>query len=36
VEGWSHLSQSFIDEKMAEMPDRLKAVIDEDGQMTGY
>jgi hypothetical protein len=30
VKKWSHLSQSFIDEKMTQMLDRLKAVIDED------
>lgn len=36
VEGWSGVSQSFINQKVEEIPDRLKAVIDGDGQMTDY
>ena len=35
-EGWSHVSQHFINEKVASMPDRLQAVIDGEGKMTGY
>lgn len=31
VEGWGNVSQSFIIEKMSEMPDQLKAVIEGDG-----
>lgn len=36
VEGWSNVNQLFINEKVASIPDRLKAVIEGDGQMTGY
>ena len=35
-EGWSHVSQGFINEKVASMPDRLEAVIRGEGKMTGY
>ena len=34
VERWSHLTQSFINAKVSEIPDRLKAVIDGDDQLT--
>ena len=30
------VSQRYINEKVDEMPDRLRAVIDGDGKMTGY
>ena len=36
VEGWGRVSQAFINEKVDQMPDRLRAVIEGDGQMTGY
>lgn len=35
-EGWADLSQKFINERVATMPDRLKAVIEDEGKMTGY
>lgn len=35
-EGWSNISTEFINEKVASMPDRLRAVIDGEGKMTGY
>ena len=35
-EGWSKVSTEFINEKVASMPDRLRAVIDGEGKMTGY
>lgn len=35
-EGWATVSQRFINEKVDEMPQRLQAVIDGDGAMTGY
>ncbi len=35
-EGWSHVSQEYINEKVPTMPERLKAVIEEEGRMTGY
>ena len=35
-EGWSLVSQRFINEKVATMPGRLRAVIDGEGKMTGY
>jgi len=36
LEGWSHVSQRYINEKVSTMPERLKAVIDGEGKMTGY
>ncbi|PQE31529.1 hmg box protein [Rutstroemia sp. NJR-2017a WRK4] len=36
VEAWNDLSQSFINEQIKSIPDRYKAVIDGDGQMTAY
>lgn len=36
VEGWERVSQQFINERVDSMPVRLKAVIEGDGQMTGY
>lgn len=35
-EGWAHVSQEFINSKVDEMPDRLQAVLDCHGDMTGY
>ena len=35
-EGWSHVSQEYINEKVSTMPERLKAVIEGEGRMTGY
>jgi hypothetical protein len=35
-EGWGCVSQAFINKKVDEMPDRLRAVIAGNGQMTGY
>ena len=35
-EGWTYVSQHFINEKVASMPERLDAVIAGDGKMTGY
>jgi hypothetical protein len=35
-EGRGRVSQAFINEKVDEMPDRLRAVIADNGQMTGY
>ena len=36
VEGWEAVTQEFINAKVREMPQRLKAVLDSDRQMTGY
>jgi hypothetical protein len=36
VKKWTHFSQSFINEKMIEMPHRLKTIIDEDDQIIDY
>ena len=36
VEGWANVSQKFINEKVLSMPDRLQAVIDGEGKMTGF
>ena len=37
VDGWNeHVTQKFINERVAIMPDRLQAVLNGDGQMTGY
>ena len=30
------MSEAFINEKVASMPDRLRAVLQSDGKMTGY
>ena len=35
-EGWSNVSTELINEKVASMPHRLRAVIDGGGNMTGY
>jgi hypothetical protein len=35
-EGWSHVSQKYINEKFSTMSERLKVVIEEEGRMTGY
>lgn len=36
-EGWSRVSQEYINEKVDEMiPDRLRAVVDGGGKVTGY
>ena len=35
-EGWNHVSQIYINEKMIEMPDRLRVVIAGEGKMTDY
>ena len=35
-EGWSHVSQQFVNEQVATMPKRLQAVIDDEVGMTGY
>ena len=35
-EGWSHVSQRFVNEQVVTMPKRLQAVIDDEGRMTGY
>ena len=35
-EGWSTVSQKGINEKVHSMPQRLKDVIELDGQMTGW
>ena len=36
VEGWANISQEFINEKVLSMPDRLQAVINGEGKMTGF
>ena len=36
VEGWDSISMNFINEKCGNMPQRLKDVIELDGQMTGH
>lgn len=36
MEGWATVTQDFINSKVNEMPQRLQAVIDWDGAMTGY
>ena len=36
VEGWQDLSQDFINKRVRSMPDRLRAVIEGQGIMTGY
>ena len=35
-EGWANVSQAFINERVSTMPDRLRAVLDGEGKMTGY
>lgn len=35
-EGWATVSEAFINEKVASMPERLRAVIDSEGKMTGF
>ena len=35
-EGWARVSQEFINSKVDEMPERLQAVLDSHGNMTGY
>ena len=35
-EGWFHVSQKYINEKVSTMSERLKAVIEGEGRMTGY
>ncbi|EDU42948.1 HMG box protein [Pyrenophora tritici-repentis] len=35
-EGWQKVSQSFINERINQMPERLQACIDMEGRMTGY
>ncbi len=35
-EGWSYVPQKFINKSVRSMPDRLKAVIEGEGKMTGY
>ena len=34
--GWANVSQNFIDDQVDSMPDRLRAIIDGEGKMTGY
>lgn len=36
IEGWGRVSQEFINERVFQMPQRLQAVIDGHGAMTGY
>lgn len=36
MSGGPHVSQHFINEKVASMPERLDAVITGEGKMTGY
>jgi hypothetical protein len=33
---WARVSQEFINERVCQMPERLQAVIDAKGAMTGY
>lgn len=35
-EGWAQVSQEFINQRVQEMPDRLQAVKDGHGELTGY
>jgi len=35
-EGWSHFSQKYINGKVSTMPERLKAVIEEESRMSDY
>jgi hypothetical protein len=35
-EGWANVTQEFINKRVLSMPDRLQAVIDSNGRMTGY
>ena len=35
-DGWSHVSMDFINERVDTMPDRIQAVLDGHGAMTGY
>lgn len=35
-EGWATVSEAYINEKVAFMPDRLRAVIESEGKMTGF
>lgn len=35
-EGWARVSQEFINSKVDEMPERLEAVLDSHGDMTGH
>ena len=35
-EGWPPITQNFINEKVASMPERLQAVKDGERKMTGY
>ena len=34
--GWTLVTQKFINEKVATMPEKLQAVKDGEGKMTGY
>ena len=36
IEGWAEVKQSFINRIVNEMPERLQAVIDGHGALTGY
>lgn len=36
VDGWERMSQEFINERVDQMPERLQAVINGKGAMTGY
>jgi len=35
-EGWDHVKQPWINERINSMPERLQAVLDGHGAMTGY
>ena len=35
-DGWNKVNIEFINSKVASMPERLQAVIDGEGAMTGY
>jgi hypothetical protein len=36
LEGWDLIQQQFINDRVRSMPERLQAVIDMEGRMTGY
>lgn len=36
LEGWDKVSTAFINSRVHSMPQRLKDVLDKDGQLTGY
>ena len=36
MEGWSRVSQQYINEQVLSMPERLQAVVQNGGKMTGY